>query len=113
MRLTDSYYDLVLERDQLLEELEYIEKEIEKMENQKPRFMLVKEIVDKEHDECIFYTHEEFYNYTDAKIIFDEYVRDVKSAIEGVIEAVEHEGIFHISNNEESINLIIYDLGEE
>ena len=130
MRLPDKYYDLILERDQLLEEeecilmhepmnlenlyevrlaLAEIERELKLLEKERDfKYILVSEMIDLEYHECIFRTTKEFDNEEQARCVFNEEIESVKRTFEDTVELVEHEDIFHIANLIDEINIILY-----
>lgn len=134
MRIPDKYYDLIMERDQLLEEeacilmheplnlealynvrlsLSKVESDLKLLEeNVEVKFVVVSEMIELEHTESIFRNTKEFDNEESAKIYFREEVESIKRAFINKEELIEHEDIFHIKNKDEEINIMLYKVVE-
>ena len=120
-RLPDRYYDLVLERDQLKEELEYIKtaiddlnKEIETIENEiddepKKIYVITREVFVTENDDFYSFVNE-YSSIAEALVEFTMQKNDLKEAFVEYIEMSEKEDYFYVRDNDESVELALHEV---
>lgn len=120
-RLPDRYYDLVLERDQLKEELEYIKnaiddlnKEIEAIENEiddepKKFYVITREVFVTENDDFYSFVNE-YSSIAEALVEFTMQKNDLKEAFVEYVEMSEEENYFYVRDNDESVELALHEV---
>jgi predicted nucleic acid-binding Zn-ribbon protein len=120
-RLPDRYYDLVLERDQLKEELEYIKtaiddlnKEIEAIENEiddKPKkfYVITREVCVTENDDFYSFVNE-YSSIAEALVEFTMQKNELKEAFVEYVEMSEKEDYFYVRDNDESVELALHEV---
>lgn len=132
-RLPDRYYDLVLERDQLLEEYEDIinqtpvdavrfkdlisqilslNEEIKEIENEidgpKKMYVVAKEVVDFENPEDEYYFTKDYATEEEAIAAFHEQIEELLELFSDAIDITNKNGLFHIRDTQEAVTLILY-----
>lgn len=120
-RLPDRYYDLVLERDQLKEELEYIKtaiddlnKEIEAIENEiddepKKFYVITREVFVTENDDFYSFVNE-YSSIAEALVEFTMQKNELKEAFVEYVEMSEEENYFYVRDNDESVELALHEV---
>ncbi len=136
-RLPDRYYDLVLERDQLLEEadvilnskpidaLEFIdvttkivaleeeihriEQEVESEYNNKKYYIITREVYDIENDDFYSFINE-YSTIAEALVEFAVQVRELKEAFTTYDELYEDDRLFFIRDEVETVSLAIHEI---
>jgi hypothetical protein len=128
-RLPDRYYDLELEIGQLKEEEEALrnqqpvdlneiirvrqlinELREELLEFEEPayRYVISREVIDLENPEDEYYFTKEYDTEEEAWESFETQVDELKELFTEVLEMKLENGMFHISDSGEEVNLIIY-----
>lgn len=134
-RLPDRYYDLVLEKDQLLEEAEdamnhndipeyvclklkvhgienelyQLEQEFKSDNDQKRYYIITREVYDIENDD--FYSFINEYNtIAEAMVEFAVQVRELKEAFTTYDELYEDDRLFFIRDEVETVSLAIHEI---
>ena len=132
-RLPERYYDLVLERDQLLEESEYILnqtpvyalrfidltsqilsleeeiKEIEKeMDEPKKMYIIAREVIDYENPEDEYYFTKDYATEEEAIDAFHEQIEELLELFTDATNITNENGLFHIEDAQEAVTLILY-----
>lgn len=118
-RLPDRYYDLVLERDQLKEELEYIKtaidelnKEIESIvidDEPKKFYVITREVFVTENDDFYSFVNE-YSSIAEALVEFTMQKNDLKEAFVEYVEMSEEENYFYVRDNDESVELALHEV---
>lgn len=132
-RLPDRYYDLVLERDQLLEESKDIiiktpvdalifkalkaqilslDKEIKEIEKEidepKKMYIIAKEVVDFENPEDEYYFTKDYATEEEAIAAFHEQIEELLELFTDAIDITNENGWFHIRDTQEAVTLTLY-----
>lgn len=132
-KLPDRYYDLVLERDQLLEESEYvinhtpvdvlrfvelttqivtIEEEIKEIEKEinepKKMYVIAREVIDYENPEDEYYFTEDYATEEEAIDALHEQIEELLELFTEATNVVNESGLFHIEDAQEAVTLILY-----
>lgn len=118
-RLPDRYYDLVLERDQLKEELEYIKtaidelnKEIESIvidDGPKKFYVITREVFVTENDDFYSFVNE-YSSIAEALVEFTMQKNELKEAFVEYVEMSEKEDYFYVRDNDESVELALHEV---
>lgn len=132
-RLPDRYYDLVLERDQLLEESKDIiiktpvdaltfkalkaqilslDKEIKEIEKEidepKKMYIIAKEVIDFENPEDEYYFTKDYTTEEEAISAFNEQIEELLELFTDAIDITNENGWFHIRDTQEAVTLTLY-----
>ena len=132
-RLPDRYYDLVLERDQLLEESKDIiiktpvdalifkalkaqilslDKEIKEIEKEidepKKMYIIAKEVIDFENPEDEYYFTKDYTTEEEAISAFNEQIEELLELFSDAIDVTNENGCFHIRDTQEAVTLTLY-----
>lgn len=132
-RLPDRYYDLVLERDQLLEESKDIiiktpvdalifkalkaqilslDKEIKEIEKEidepKKMYIIAKEVIDFENPEDEYYFTKDYTTEEEAVDAFHEQIEELLELFSDAIEITNENGLFYIRDAQEAVTLTLY-----
>lgn len=132
-RLPDRYYDLVLERDQLLEESKDIiiktpvdaltfkalkaqilslDKEIKEIEKEidepKKMYIIAKEVIDFENPEDEYYFTKDYTTEEEAISAFNEQIKELLELFTDAIDVTNENGWFHIRDTQEAVTLTLY-----
>lgn len=132
-RLPDRYYDLVLERDQLLEESKDIiiktpvdaltfkalkaqilslDKEIKEIEKEidepKKMYIIAKEVIDFENPEDEYYFTKDYTTEEEAISAFNEQIEELLELFTDAIDITNENRWFHIRDTQEAVTLTLY-----
>lgn len=134
-RLPDRYYDLVLEKDQLLEEAEdamnnndipeyvnlklkvhmieselyQLEQEFKSNNKEKKYYIITREVYDIENDDFYSFMNE-YSSVAEAMVEFAIQVRELKEAFTTYKEIYETDDIFFIRDEVETVSLAIHEI---
>lgn len=134
-RLPDRYYDLVLEKDQLLEEAEdvinnndipeyvglklkvhmieselyQLEQEFKSNNKEKKYYIIIREVYDIENDDFYSFMNE-YSSVAEAMVEFAIQVRELKEAFTTYEEIYETDDIFFIRDEVETVSLAIHEI---
>ena len=134
-RLPDRYYDLVLEKDQLLEEAEeamnnndipeyvclklkvhgieselyQLEQEFKSNNKEKKYYVIIREVYDIENDDFYSFMNE-YSSVAEAMVEFAIQVRELKEAFTTYEEIYENDDIFFIRDEVETVSLAIHEI---
>ena len=134
-RLPDRYYDLVLEKDQLLEEAEeamknndipeyvclklkvhmieselyQLEQEFKSNNKEKKYYIIIREVYDIENDDFYSFMNE-YSSVAEAMVEFAIQVRELKEAFTTYEEIYETDDIFFIRDEVETVSLAIHEV---
>lgn len=128
-RLPDRYYDLELEIGQLKEEEEALRnqqpvnlneiirvrqlintlrEELLEFEEPAYRYVISREVIDLENPEDEYYFTKEYDTEEEAWESFETQVDELKELFTEVLEMKLENGMFHIRDNVEEVNLIVF-----
>ena len=138
-RLSDRYYELVLERDMLQEELDYLmenyssscilecmqlktiidslNEEIQKIENEvnnepKKYYIITREVYDIENDDFYSFMNE-YSSIAEALVEFTIQKNELKELFEEHEEICETEDYFYIRDNLETVEIALHEVFTE
>ena len=128
-RLPDRYYDLELEVGQLKEEekalrnqqpvdlneiirvrqlINTLQEELLEFEEPAYKYVISREVIDLENPEDEYYFTKEYDTEEEAWESFETQVDELKELFTEVLEMKLENGMFHIRDNVEEVNLIVF-----